>query len=449
MGSFNGNGQGWHKSISWLRKRYIFNMYLLLGGLSIVVATTVFTIRVSKSVERQSYLTTRLFADLGSRLLLAQNVEEVQPVIEIINEIEVPFVITDNSGRPWFWNEPVIGIPMPDYKVLMSIDPSKVSNPAITEILSKAQAFDQENDPFGIFSPDGQRVGTLHYGNSALSIRIRYMPYVELMIMVLFFLVILWALQSRQIAEQKALFAGMAKETAHQLGTPLTSIMGWVAILEEKVGRHDEVMVELNRDVTRLSMISARFSQIGSMPQLDDTDLNGMVDQVITYFQRRLPHLGGRVQLRREGTVRGARAFQPRPAGLGFRKPDQEWHRCPEGRQGHHHGEAGRPARGRSQHHGLRHRQGHSFGGGQEGFRAGLHHQEEGVGHGPGPGAPHRHPVSRGTHQHRRDQQSRHHVRGGITSRPDTPGSPVRGPSKGRTLTCRFKFSGSTTTSRS
>jgi nitrogen-specific signal transduction histidine kinase len=305
MAGFNGSGKGWPRGVSWLRKRYIFNMYLLLGGLSIVVATTVFTIRVSKSVERQSYLTTRLFADLGSRLLLAQNVEEVQPVIEIINEIEVPFVITDNSGRPWFWNEPVIGIPMPDYKVLMSIDPTKVSNPAITEILTKAQAFDQENDPFGIFSPEGQRVGTLHYGNSALSIRIRYMPYVELMIMVLFFLVILWALQSRQIAEQKALFAGMAKETAHQLGTPLTSIMGWVAILEEKVGRHDEVMVELNRDVTRLSMISARFSQIGSMPQLDDTDLNGMVDQVITYFQRRLPHLGGRVQLRREGTVLG------------------------------------------------------------------------------------------------------------------------------------------------
>lgn len=303
------SGRNWKSGLSWLRKRYVFNMYLLIGGLSIVVATTIFTYRVSKSVERQSYLTTKLFADLGSRLLLAQNVEEVAPVIEIINEIEVPFVITDNSGRPWFWNEPVIGIPMPDYKVLLSVDPSKVSNPAIAEILSKAEAFDQNNEPFAIFSPDGQRVGTLHYGNSALSIRIRYMPYLELMIMVLFFLVILWALQSRQEAEQKALFAGMAKETAHQLGTPLTSIMGWVAILEEKVGKDQEVMVELNRDVDRLSMISARFSQIGSMPQLGDTDLNGMVDEVIQYFQSRLPHLGGRVQLRREGTVQGQVRF--------------------------------------------------------------------------------------------------------------------------------------------
>jgi two-component system, sporulation sensor kinase D len=301
--SFFSRGPGW------LRKRYIFNMYLLLGGLSIVVATTIFTIRVSKSVERQSYLSTRLFSDLASRLLLAQNVEQVGPVIELINEIEVPFVITDNSGRPILWNEPVIGIPLLDYSVLMGIDPTKVKNPAITEILSMAESFDQINDPFGIFSPDGQRLGTLHYGNSALSVRIRWMPYLELMIMVLFFLIILWALQNQRQAEQKALFAGMAKETAHQLGTPLTSIMGWLAILEEKVGKNQEVMVELNRDVDRLSMISARFSQIGSMPQLTDTDLNGMVDQVIEYFQRRLPHLGGRVQLRREGTVQSSVRF--------------------------------------------------------------------------------------------------------------------------------------------
>ena len=299
----------WKGGIGWLSKRYIFNMYLLVGGLSIVVATTIFTIRVSKSVERQSYLSTRLFSDLASRLILAQNVEEVEPVIEIINEIEVPFVLTDNGGRPFLWNEPVIGIPLPDYSVLMSINPARVTNPAITEILSMAESFDQSNDPFGIFSPDGRRLGTLHYGNSALSVRIRYMPYLALMIMVLFFLIIVWALQNQRQAEQKALFAGMAKETAHQLGTPLTSIMGWLALLEEKVGKDQEVMVELNRDVDRLSMISARFSQIGSLPQLEDTDLNRMVDNVIEYFQRRLPHLGGRVQLRREGTVQGAVRF--------------------------------------------------------------------------------------------------------------------------------------------
>jgi len=292
-----------------MQRRHLFNIYLLVGSVSIVVATTVFTIRVAKSVERQSYLTTRLFSDLASRLLLADKPEEIQPLIEIINEIEVPFVITDNAGRPLLWNEPVIGIPLPDYAFLMNIDPSHPRNPVIAEILTMAARFDDQQEPFAIKGPDGRRLGTLHWGQSALSTRIRVMPYLELSIMALFFLIIMWALQNKKQAEQTALFAGMAKETAHQLGTPLTSIMGWVALLEDKVDPASDLMVELNRDVDRLGMISARFSQIGSLPKLEDTDLMTVVDDTIEYFRRRLPHLGGRVQLRREGHADGPVRF--------------------------------------------------------------------------------------------------------------------------------------------
>ncbi len=289
---------------SWLRRRYLFNTYLVLGSLSIVVATTVFTFRVSKSVERQSFLTTRLLSGVASRLFKAESTEGLQPLIEIINENEVPFILTDNAGRPLLWNKPVIGIPLPDYQILLRENMSNPSNPVILEILSLAAGYDQEQDPFAILDPaTGQRLGTLHYGRSALSQRLRIMPYLELMVMALFFLVILWALQNKKDAQQKALFAGMAKETAHQLGTPLTSIMGWVALLEDRLGKNDDVVSELNRDVDRLSMVSARFSQIGSTPKLEDTDLNGVADDTIEYFRRRLPHLGGRVQLRREGAV--------------------------------------------------------------------------------------------------------------------------------------------------
>jgi signal transduction histidine kinase len=302
-------GGGWQQRRPRVRKRHLFNIYLLVGSISIVVATTVFTIRVAKSVERQSYLATRLFSDLASRLLLAREVDELVPLMEIINEIEVPFVITDNRGRPVLWNEPVTGVPLPDYAVLMNADPAHPQNPAIAEILSMAARFDQEQEPFSIKGPDGQRLGTLHWGQSALSLRVRVMPYLELMIMALFFLIMLWALQNRKKAEQTALFAGMAKETAHQLGTPLTSIMGWTALLEQHVDPKSDLMVELNRDVDRLGMISARFSQIGSQPKLDDTDLMGVVDGTIEYFRRRLPHLGGRVQLRREGHADGPVRF--------------------------------------------------------------------------------------------------------------------------------------------
>lgn len=291
----------WQTGIPWLRKRYIFNIYLLVGSVSIVIATTIFTFKVAKSVERQSFLTTKLLSGVASRLFEAQSVEDVLPIIEIINENEVPFIMTDNAGRPLMWNAQVIGIPLPKYQILLKERVNKTSNPVILEILSLAAKYDMEQEPFAIVDEHGVRLGTLHYGRSALSQRLRIMPYLELLVMALFFLLILWALQNKKDAQQQALFAGMAKETAHQLGTPLTSIMGWLALLEDKVGKNQEVMVELNRDVDRLSMISARFSQIGSLPKLTDTDLNALVDESVEYFQKRLPHLGGRVQLRREG----------------------------------------------------------------------------------------------------------------------------------------------------
>ena len=292
-----------------IRRRDLFNIYLLLGSLSIVIATTVFTYRMSKSVEKQSFLATQLISGVASLLFENKSLEELRPVLTMINTIEVPIIITDNEGRPILWNEPVIGIPLPEYQVLLQENMSKPSNPVILEILSLGAAYDQDQEPFAIFGQGGKRVGTLHYGRSALSKRLQIMPYMELMVMALFFLVILWALQSKKDAQQKALFAGMAKETAHQLGTPLTSIMGWLALLEEKLDPKDDVIIELNRDVERLSMISARFSQIGSMPKLDDTELLEVVDETIQYFQIRLPHLGGRVQLRREGDISNSVVF--------------------------------------------------------------------------------------------------------------------------------------------
>jgi signal transduction histidine kinase len=127
------------------------------------------------------------------------------------------------------------------------------------------------------------------------------MPYLELLLLAVFFLLILWALQMKKESEQQRLFAGMAKETAHQLGTPITSIMGWLALLRDRGEAKPEVLRELEQDVERLSKISARFSQIGSRPQLTETDLGGVVASTVSYFKRRLPHLGGRVDLRVEG----------------------------------------------------------------------------------------------------------------------------------------------------
>jgi hypothetical protein len=100
----------------------------------------------------------------------------------------------------------------------------------------------------------------------------------------------------------------MAKETAHQMGTPLTSIMGWLALLRDRLPA-DPTLTELEQDIERLNRVSNRFGQIGSQPLLGDHDLTAVVDETISYFRRRLPHLGGRVELRVEGRTTQPVAF--------------------------------------------------------------------------------------------------------------------------------------------
>ena len=294
----------WPDRVLGLRRRQLFNIYLLVGSIGIVLAVSLFTLQVSQTIERQSRLTTFLFSSLASRFLAEGPEGELQhQIIRTVNEIEIPFIITDNAGRPIMWNERVIGIEIPDLEVLMGTDPAAPDHAGVARILALVQKFDTDQEPFAILEPEsGLRLGTVHYGTSALTKRIRWMPHLELLLLAVFFLLIVWALQTKKVGEQQRLFAGMAKETAHQLGTPITSIMGWMELLREKVG-DDEVMMELGRDVERLSKISARFSQIGSKPQLQDNDITAVVDGAIVYFRRRLPHLGGRVELRSEGAV--------------------------------------------------------------------------------------------------------------------------------------------------
>lgn len=291
----------WPQRFLGLRRRQLFNIYVLAGSIGIVLAVTLFTIQQAQSFERQTRLTTWIFSSMASRFLSAEPGADIRQILQIINDMEVPVVVTDPAGRPILWNEPVIGIPVPDIEVLLAVDPAAPADPDVASILALVRELDRDHEPFAIVAPTGGRLGTLHYGESAMSRRVRWMPYLELLLLVAFFLLIVWALQMKKEGEQQRLFAGMAKETAHQMGTPLTSILGWLEILRERVGRDDEVMEDLTRDVERLGKVSARFSQIGSRPRRDDTDLRGVVESTIVYFRRRLPQLGGRVELRLEG----------------------------------------------------------------------------------------------------------------------------------------------------
>ncbi|MBC8423401.1 hypothetical protein H8E07_04700, partial [bacterium] len=275
------------KSLSMFRRRHVFTAYVLVGSLIIFIAISQASFRVADRVEDQARHSTWLLSHFASLHLSQGRIAELGEVLTRTREIDVPFIVTDNQGRPVLWNGTMIGIPMPDeQESLANIDPEGGNGPELDRILELIREYDARNEPFAIADPaTGQRMLTLHYGASVLGRRIRWLPYLELALLAIFFLLIVWALYVKWDGDEQKLFAGMAKETAHQLGTPITSILGWVEILRDRYG-DDELITELSRDIQRLGKVSERFSQIGSLPQLQDTDLAGTIAASVAYFER-------------------------------------------------------------------------------------------------------------------------------------------------------------------
>lgn len=125
-----------------------------------------------------------------------------------------------------------------------------------------------------------------YYGESSLLDEVRYYPIVQLCIVALFILITLLSLRSSYRSVQNQVWAGMAKETAHQLGTPVTSLEGWVEMLKETPGS-EKIAQELEKDVDRLRLVSDRFGKIGSTPQLEPHDLVKQVNQMVDYMRKR------------------------------------------------------------------------------------------------------------------------------------------------------------------
>jgi len=128
----------------------------------------------------------------------------------------------------------------------------------------------------------------LYYKDSILLTRLKYYPFFQLGIISLFMFIAYLAFSSARKAEQNQVWAGMAKETAHQIGTPLSSLMAWVELLKSKEETKDMVL-EMEKDVKRLETITDRFSKIGSKPTLEDEDIVGLVVDATNYLKARLP----------------------------------------------------------------------------------------------------------------------------------------------------------------
>lgn len=159
-----------------------------------------------------------------------------------------------------------------------------------TYLYKKLEQIKKENDPILIQYRNKEGVlivnHKLYYGDSLILKKLQYYPLALLLIILLFIMVLYFVFKTSKISEQNRLWVGMAKETAHQIGTPLTSMMGWITLLKEKKKRSESI-IEIEKDIERLKIITERFSKIGSIPELKKESINNCIKKTILYLKKR------------------------------------------------------------------------------------------------------------------------------------------------------------------
>jgi len=183
-------------------------------------------------------------------------------------------------------------------------DEKKQDSTALYKILDRIK---KENDPILIQYKDETGAlminQKLYYGDSQVLKKLQYYPLALLLIIFLFGAVLYFVFKTAKIAEQNRLWAAMSKETAHQIGTPLTSMMGWITLLKEK-HKNAEPLLEIEKDIDRLKMITDRFSKVGSTPELTPWDLIETISNTVNYLQKRSSeHVHFTLDLPKEGII--------------------------------------------------------------------------------------------------------------------------------------------------
>ena len=225
-----------------------------------------------------------LWADATRRLADPEaSGEDIDFLLQVIqNNTTIPVLVADGDGHI---------IDHRNYDPPVPANPDDSQNSAY--LMRQLRKLSGGNNVIIIpISPDINQY--LYYEDSKLLKRLSFFPYLQLFIMLVFIVVVYYAVTSTKRAEQNKVWVGLSKETAHQLGTPISSLMAWMELLRQ-LDIDPEIVEEMNKDVNRLSTIASRFSKIGSRPTLESHNLNDLVASASRYMSSRI---SSRINLR-------------------------------------------------------------------------------------------------------------------------------------------------------
>lgn len=208
-------------------------------------------------------------------------------ILPILHNFEFPIIITNEVEE----NSSLNFLP----PINIDIKHKENTENYIKEVKKLIQTMDQNFMPCDIMGDDGRGnqivYHKIHYGDQEIIKTISLLPYLNFGFAILFIAIATFGIQLIRINERNSIYAGMARETAHQLGTPISSLMGWVELLKERmlVKKRNKILSSMKNDLGRLSEISDRFSKIGSKVHLKKISLKSLLEKVTMYMSERLP----------------------------------------------------------------------------------------------------------------------------------------------------------------
>lgn len=250
-------------------KNKISNIFLLIGSFVVVSLILWNTNSFFKQFKEEERLKMEIWATAQSEFLqYSENVDLGSLHLKVFqNNTSTPMILINKDGS----------IRVNNFPANKATDSLYIQN--------RLEKFRNENTPIAI-DQQGEHLATLYYGNSEVLNKLKFYPIALLLIIFLFAAVIYFLFKTNKAAEQNKLWAGMAKETAHQIGTPLSSLLGWNELLKSEA-INPNITKEIDKDIDRLQTITERFSKIGSLPKLTESDIVKETQDAYDYLKRR------------------------------------------------------------------------------------------------------------------------------------------------------------------
>lgn len=257
---------------------------LFFVGLILIIGLLAYSNSIVSRLKNDNREIVKLYSEIIAKTVNEDSDTNLSFVFdEIIKKVQFPIIYSDPESKPIYVRN--------------------LSERLTSEELQKSLAsMDQQNDPIPIVYMDRDSnesiiLGYLHYGDSDLIRKLQWLPYLEIGVVALFIFIGFIAFNSIRNSEKRNIWVGMARETAHQLGTPVSALMGWVDRLRTHPEESTNVVKEMESDLKRLEQIGSRFSKMGSDSELKSISLKELVDRQSAYLKKRLPLLKKEIEL--------------------------------------------------------------------------------------------------------------------------------------------------------